>query len=57
METLTDILAEKGIDLEDHLATIKKERELARSFGVDLEEIFKPKSAPPKEEKKPVEDD
>lgn len=34
--TLTDILAEKGIDIEDHFETLKKEKELAEKYGIDL---------------------
>jgi len=52
-ETLTDVLAEKGVDLEDHFETLKKERELAEKYGFDLEEIYNPN---PKMEK-PAEDD
>lgn len=43
-ETLTDILAEKGVDLEDHFETLKKERELAEKYGIDLEAIYQPKT-------------
>lgn len=35
--TLTDILAEKGIDIEDHFETIKKETELAAAYGIVLD--------------------
>lgn len=34
--TLTDILAEKGIDLEDHFTTLQKEKELADKFGIEI---------------------
>ncbi|HRJ90091.1 MAG TPA: phage portal protein [Pyrinomonadaceae bacterium] len=34
--TITDILADRGIDVEDHFETIRKERELAESYGIDL---------------------
>lgn len=34
--TLTDQLAEQGIDVEDHFKTIQKERELAMQYGIDL---------------------
>ncbi|HEY8562801.1 MAG TPA: phage portal protein [Pyrinomonadaceae bacterium] len=34
--TLTDILAEKGIDIEDHFETLKKEKALAKKYGIVL---------------------
>jgi lambda family phage portal protein len=50
MESLTDILAERGIDIQDFFATIKKERELAKDYDIDLDELFKPKETHKKEE-------
>lgn len=44
--TLTDVLAEKGIDIEEHFMTLKKERELAEKYGIDL--TPKPKESPNK---------
>ena len=35
--TLTDVLGEKGIDLEDHLRTLQKEKELAAKYGIELD--------------------
>lgn len=35
--TLTDVLAEKGIDIQDFFETKKKEMELAEEFGITLE--------------------
>jgi lambda family phage portal protein len=34
--SLTDVLAEQGKDIEDHFANLKKERDLAESYGVTL---------------------
>jgi lambda family phage portal protein len=34
--TWTDALAEQGVDLTEHLETLKFERELAEEYGVDL---------------------
>lgn len=34
--TLTDILAERGIDLEDFLQTKKKEKEMFKTYGLDM---------------------
>jgi lambda family phage portal protein len=55
--TLTDVLAEKGIDIEEHFETLKRERELATSFGFNLEEIYKPKKAANTAPKEPPEDE
>lgn len=37
LTTLTETLAEQGIDLEEHFQTIAAERELAAQYGIDLE--------------------
>ncbi len=39
-DTLTDQLAERGIDLEEHLETLKRERELAAEYGLDLDQAL-----------------
>jgi lambda family phage portal protein len=39
--TLTDTLAEQGIDLVDHFETIRAERALAKSYGIDLVYVTK----------------
>lgn len=53
-ETLTDVLAEKGVDIEEHFETIQKERELAEQYGIDLDAIYQPKM---KTEKPPTDED
>ena len=37
LSTLTDELAERGKDIEEHFKTLKRERELAEKYGIDLE--------------------
>ena len=47
--TLTKALAAQGIDIEAHFAELKRERELAKEAGIDLEGLLKapaPKSEP-----------
>lgn len=39
ISTLTAIKAEQGIDIEDHFANIKRERELAERYGVDFKRM------------------
>lgn len=46
LTTRTQILAEQGIDIEDHFATIQKEKDLAKKYGIDLD-------LEPKKEDKP----
>lgn len=36
LETLSDVLAEKGVDIVDHFETIRAERDLAKQYGIDL---------------------
>lgn len=34
--TLTDVLAEQGVDIQEHFETIKREREMAAKYGIEL---------------------
>lgn len=34
--SLTEVLAEQGVDIQDHFETIKRERELAQEYGIEL---------------------
>ncbi len=36
LTTLTDVLADQGVDITDHFETLKSERELAASYGIEL---------------------
>lgn len=36
LTTLTDVLAEQGVDIQEHFETLKRERELAAQYGIDL---------------------
>lgn len=48
-QSLTEVLSERGIDIEDHFITLKKEKELAAKYGIDL--------TPPKEKAKAEKED
>lgn len=41
------VLAEQGLDLEEVLAEIQDDRALAKTYGVDLDEVFKAKTVAP----------
>lgn len=43
--TLTEVLAEQGKDPEDHFLTLKKEREMAAKYGIELPYLTNPKTA------------
>lgn len=36
LATLTDLLAEQGVDIQEHFETIRREREMAAKYGIDL---------------------
>lgn len=44
LATLTDVLADQGIDITEHFETIKSERELAKAYELEL--TYLPKPAP-----------
>lgn len=48
--SLTDVLAEQGGDLTEHFETIRRERELAQEYGIELRYGSAPKTAPPDQE-------
>ena len=41
IKTLTGVLAEQGIDIIDHFETLKHEKELAASYGLELNYVSK----------------
>lgn len=43
--TLTDVLADQGIDITEHFETLKSERELAKHYGIELVYTATPKAA------------
>lgn len=36
LTTLTDVLAEQGVDIQEHFETLKREREMAMEYGITL---------------------
>lgn len=55
--TLSDVLAEQGIDIEEHFETIQKERQLAAQYGIELKYGTQPTTVEEKPEQGAGEDE